>query len=173
MPASCTTVQHAPQKASILGPNLNFGPKPLNATCIHCLLRHARSSDIHHQTCKIITDYSGHQVTWLACSQGSDHTVEIIAAILLPVAILMCVYALTVFIWRSKAISKKQVSTSIAPLERIKKVYAVRHHDVSLCTPKQPETAPLACISWRHHMLCSYSLRFGNGLLPLAYRDVT
>lgn len=40
---------------------------------------------------------------------GSDHTVEIIAAILLPVAIVMCVYALTVFIWRSKAISKKQV----------------------------------------------------------------
>ncbi|KAA6417636.1 MAG: vacuolar transport chaperone [Trebouxia sp. A1-2] len=41
--------------------------------------------------------------------EGSDHTVEIIAAILLPVAILMCVYSLTVFIWRSKAISKKQV----------------------------------------------------------------
>lgn len=42
--------------------------------------------------------------------QGTDHTVEIIAAILLPVAIIMCVYALTVFIWRAKAISKKQVS---------------------------------------------------------------
>ena len=41
--------------------------------------------------------------------QGTDHTVEIIAAILLPVAIVMCVYALTVFIWRAKAISKKQV----------------------------------------------------------------
>lgn len=68
----------------------------------------------------IVRHYSGHQVTWLACLQGSDHTVEIIAAILLPVAILMCVYALTVFIWRSKAISKKQVSTSIAPLEREK-----------------------------------------------------
>ncbi|KAL3141644.1 hypothetical protein ABBQ32_004873 [Trebouxia sp. C0010 RCD-2024] len=40
---------------------------------------------------------------------GTDHTVEIIAAILLPVAIVMCVYALTVFIWRAKAISKKQV----------------------------------------------------------------
>lgn len=24
---------------------------------------------------------------------------------------------------------------------------------MSLCTLKQPETAPLACISWRHHML--------------------
>ena len=42
--------------------------------------------------------------------QGSDHTVEIIAAILLPVAILMCVYSLTVFIWRAKAIARKQVS---------------------------------------------------------------
>lgn len=42
--------------------------------------------------------------------QGTDHTVEIIAAILLPVAIVMCMYALTVFIWRAKAISKKQVS---------------------------------------------------------------
>ena len=41
--------------------------------------------------------------------QGTDHTVEIIAAILLPVAILMCAYALTVFIWRAKAITKKQV----------------------------------------------------------------
>lgn len=40
---------------------------------------------------------------------GSDHTVEIIAAILLPVAILMCVYSLTVFIWRAKAIARKQV----------------------------------------------------------------
>ncbi len=38
---------------------------------------------------------------------------EIIAAILLPVAILMCVYSLTVFIWRSKAISKKQVSPAV------------------------------------------------------------
>ena len=38
---------------------------------------------------------------------------EIIAAILLPVAILMCVYSLTVFIWRSKAISKKQVSPAM------------------------------------------------------------
>ncbi len=47
------------------------------------------------------------------CMQGSDHTVEIIAAILLPVAILMCIYSLTVFIWRSKAISKKQVSPAM------------------------------------------------------------
>lgn len=46
--------------------------------------------------------------------QGTDHTVEIIAAILLPVAIVMCVYALTVFIWRAKAISKKQVGPGLA-----------------------------------------------------------
>ena len=34
---------------------------------------------------------------------------EVIALILLPVAVLMCAYALTVFIWRSRAISKKTV----------------------------------------------------------------
>eukprot|EP00891_Asterochloris_glomerata_P008493 jgi/Astpho2/8493/e_gw1.00125.54.1_t len=34
----------------------------------------------------------------------SAHTVEMIALILLPVAILMCAYALVVFIWRAKAI---------------------------------------------------------------------
>ena len=35
--------------------------------------------------------------------------VEVIALILLPVAVLMCAYALIVFVWRSKAIAKKQV----------------------------------------------------------------
>lgn len=46
---------------------------------------------------------------------GSSHArsaavlVEVIALILLPVAVLMCAYALVVFIWRSKAIAKKQV----------------------------------------------------------------
>ena len=55
-------------------------------------------------------------IVFSGCIQGSDHTVEIIAAILLPVAILMCVYSLTVFIWRSKAISKKQVSQCNAVL---------------------------------------------------------
>ena len=35
--------------------------------------------------------------------------VEVIALILLPVAVLMCAYALVVFVWRSKAIAKKQV----------------------------------------------------------------
>ncbi len=36
--------------------------------------------------------------------------VETIALILLPVAVLMCAYALTVFIWRARAIAKKQAS---------------------------------------------------------------
>ncbi len=35
---------------------------------------------------------------------------EMIALILLPVAILMCAYALVVFIWRAKAIGRKQAS---------------------------------------------------------------
>ena len=34
--------------------------------------------------------------------------VEVIALILLPVAVLMCGYALFVFLWRTRAISKKQ-----------------------------------------------------------------
>ena len=42
--------------------------------------------------------------------QGPEHTVEMIALILLPVAILMCAYALVVFIWRAKAIGRKQAS---------------------------------------------------------------
>lgn len=47
--------------------------------------------------------------------QFSDYLVEVIALILLPVAVLMCAYALTVFIWRARAISKKQVWT-ISPM---------------------------------------------------------
>ena len=41
--------------------------------------------------------------------RGAEHLVEIIAMILLPVAVIMVAYALVVFIWRSKAIAKKQV----------------------------------------------------------------
>lgn len=43
------------------------------------------------------------------CAQVTDYMVETIALILLPVAVLMCAYALTVFIWRARAIAKKQV----------------------------------------------------------------
>lgn len=53
-------------------------------------------------------------LTGCVCLQGSDHTVELIAAILLPVAIVMCAYALTVFIWRAKAITRKQVGSLIS-----------------------------------------------------------
>jgi hypothetical protein len=42
-------------------------------------------------------------------AQVTDYMVETIALILLPVAVLMCGYALTVFIWRARAIAKKQV----------------------------------------------------------------
>ena len=41
--------------------------------------------------------------------QPTENLVEIIAMILLPVAVIMVAYALMVFIWRSKAIAKKQV----------------------------------------------------------------
>ena len=39
----------------------------------------------------------------------TDNLVAIIAMILLPVAVLMVAYAMLVFVWRSKAIAKKQV----------------------------------------------------------------
>ena len=42
-------------------------------------------------------------------AQFTDYLVETISLILLPVAVLMCAYALTVFIWRARAIAKKQV----------------------------------------------------------------
>ena len=48
--------------------------------------------------------------------QFTDYLVETISLILLPVAVLMCAYALTVFIWRARAIAKKQVRTSIVHL---------------------------------------------------------
>ena len=44
-------------------------------------------------------------------AQFTDYLVETISLILLPVAVLMCAYALTVFIWRARAIAKKQVRT--------------------------------------------------------------
>lgn len=47
--------------------------------------------------------------------QFTDYLVETISLILLPVAVLMCAYALTVFIWRARAIAKKQVRISRRP----------------------------------------------------------
>lgn len=41
--------------------------------------------------------------------RATDNLVEIIAMILLPLAVLMCAYALMVYIWRAHAIAKKQV----------------------------------------------------------------
>jgi hypothetical protein len=45
----------------------------------------------------------------LFVTQGVGDTTEIIAMILLPVAVLMCAYALVVFLWRSSQIARKQV----------------------------------------------------------------
>lgn len=46
----------------------------------------------------------------LLLPQGlSGHLVEVIALLLLPVAIGMCGYAIFIFIWRSQMISKKRV----------------------------------------------------------------
>eukprot|EP00775_Hariotina_reticulata_P007348 gene7348-7559_t len=42
------------------------------------------------------------------------HMVEVIALILLPVAIAMCGYAIFIFIWRSQMIAKKRVSKTVA-----------------------------------------------------------
>ena len=47
--------------------------------------------------------------------QFTDYLVSTISLILLPVAVLMCAYALTVFIWRARAIAKKQVRASTFP----------------------------------------------------------
>jgi hypothetical protein len=48
------------------------------------------------------------------CHQGlSGHLVEIIALLLLPVAIAMCGYAIFIFIWRSQMIAKKRVSDAV------------------------------------------------------------
>ena len=44
-----------------------------------------------------------------AAGAHAARLVEVIALLLLPVAVLMCAYALFVFVWRSRAISRKQV----------------------------------------------------------------
>ena len=47
-------------------------------------------------------------------AQGIGDTTDIIAMILLPVAVLMCGYALVVFLWRGSQIARKQVKTGFA-----------------------------------------------------------
>lgn len=59
--------------------------------------------------CAIITIFEG-----MMLLQATDNLVEIIAMILLPLAVLMCAYALLVFVWRAHAIAKKQVCFWIA-----------------------------------------------------------
>ena len=44
-----------------------------------------------------------------AAGAHAARLVEVIALLLLPVAVLMCAYALFVFVWRSRAISRKQI----------------------------------------------------------------
>ena len=45
----------------------------------------------------------------LSPMQGVDDMTDIIAMILLPVAVLMCAYAMVVFLWRGSQIARKQV----------------------------------------------------------------
>jgi hypothetical protein len=52
----------------------------------------------------------------------SAHLVEIIALILLPVAICMCGYAIFIFKWRSDMIAKKRVSCYITCYNRFEHV---------------------------------------------------
>ena len=44
--------------------------------------------------------------------QSTDNLVEIIAMILLPLSVVMCAYALMVYVWRAHAIAKKQARVS-------------------------------------------------------------
>lgn len=87
-----------------------------------CLLESALWQDSKHQaeeTC-IVQVTIGSIAAALLGFAGSDskkehqpteNLVEIIAMILLPVAVLMVAYALMVFVWRAKAIAKKQVAS--------------------------------------------------------------
>ena len=65
--------------------------------------------------------------------QFTDYLVETISLILLPVAVLMCAYALTVFIWRARAIAKKQVGPHCHPVIH-PVIHPAIHHSV---TPAQ------------------------------------
>ena len=84
---------------------------------------------------------------------------ETISLILLPVAVLMCAYALTVFIWRARAIAKKQVgaaacmSSSCSP----NSFYEPRLTNAAcleLCLARLlgRVTGPSACLSLLMHM---------------------
>ena len=52
----------------------------------------------------------GHVHICDAWQAGVEGVPEIIAMILLPVGVLMCGYALMVFLWRSSQIARKQAS---------------------------------------------------------------
>ena len=68
-----------------------------------------------------------------------------IALILLPVAILMCAYALVVFIWRAKAIGRKQASLCRVPPSGMYGAAVKRKlHYVQKPIPAAPWT------SWQH-----------------------
>ena len=51
---------------------------------------------------------SAEKVTGCAAQVGIENVPDIIAMILLPVAVLMCGYALMVFLWRGSQIARKQ-----------------------------------------------------------------
>lgn len=75
--------------------------------------------------------------------QPTENLVEIIAMILLPVAVLMVGYALIVFVWRSKAIARKQARTSRLPLQ------ASDHIMSTICARSPLETFVSMCCFMR------------------------
>jgi hypothetical protein len=54
--------------------------------------------------------------------------VEVIALLLLPVAIAMCGYAIFIFIWRSQMIAKKRVSHRSAVLPPLHPLWSIVKH---------------------------------------------
>jgi hypothetical protein len=58
------------------------------------------------------TQHSTLETSFFLQTGLSAHLVEIIALILLPVAISMCGYAIFIFKWRSDMIAKKRVSVT-------------------------------------------------------------
>ena len=69
------------------------------------IARHGRHNGRHRED----TAAGGGADVRVFSLQGVGDTTDIIAMILLPVAVLMCAYALVVFLWRSSQIARKQV----------------------------------------------------------------
>ena len=85
--------------------------------------------------------------------RGAEHLVEIIAMILLPVAVVMVGYALVVFIWRSKAIAKKQVPVQLSPVVLSLKACAQCHSQFLVLSHRSlfqsPRLIHISCLKWQ------------------------